>query len=288
MFPRDARKELVDGSAYVGTMVGRGGTVVDSARQADQAYRRRHPGRDPFLDAVAGLTPAMPAALDAWLDGFAPAAAAKAMKGEAFDDFPRLAPWVKGMLVFQWAYAYGRREAQQPIAITHPCLSNPELIREVIREPALPFLRTVLVAQRDAVRALQRRGVDAPSLEEIGRDMRVAGALATFPDLARELVERLVGSVDDILTGKSLGLAARTAAGMADTSATRAAHRPKDKVARGFFAGVRHLYAQDGLGEPAPADLADLALVGGLDRGSHESVREAWRKRRKKLLEETR
>lgn len=209
------------------------------------------------------------------------------MKGEDVDVFPPLDPWIKGLLVFQWAYIVEKRAAGEPTATAGTYLDNPAMVRQLIREPALPFFRELLLAQRDAVRATRRTGEEARALPRIGRDVRVAGVRASYPDLPEAFVDRVAGVVDDAMTGAVLDLSGEIVAAVIGTAPTRKAHRPKDMVTRAFFAGVRHWFKQNELGEPSAADLADLALVGGLERGRFDSVREAWRKRRKKLVEES-
>jgi len=105
--------------------------------------------------------------------------------------------------------------------------------------------------------------------------------------LSTGFVEHFFGAVDDVMTGESLELAGDIVGAVTGTAVIRAARRPKDLVARAFYIGVRDRFKTCGLGAPKNADLADLALIGGLERGSFDSARESWRKKRKKLVAES-
>ncbi|RMH36309.1 MAG: hypothetical protein D6689_22715 [Deltaproteobacteria bacterium] len=244
--------------------------------QVAAAYRERHPGRDPFIDSLAGLVVAAPPAIEVWFQSFAPRAAQAAIKGGGVEAAPPLEPWIKGVVVLQRVHlaVYGRP------ADVSPRLSfffDDDFLQQLLREPPLPVLDSVLRARRELARALSA-GDDCPSFNEIAAEFRAVAL--TMVGCAPE-----VDVTEDFMTGEFLELVCSIATKLAGAEPARPPRRTPDRVFRAFYEGVRNHYAVAGLGEPTVDDLSDLAFVGGFDRADVRLVRDRWRKRRAAIAE---
>ena len=260
------------------------GIDEDPRATAEKKYGQRHPGRVPFDDAIAGLVMAAPSAIDVWFDSFIAEAARMAMKGRQPEAFPPLEPWVRGVLTMRLIWLRACEIKPEPGSKLN-WLADPAVLHQLIQVPPLPLLSGILDADQQMVSELAGDG-GHKSFAEIAAELRDRTFSLLADDKRRDAME-YEGRVDDMMTGELLDLARDMTAGLADCAPKgRKARRPEDQVLRGFYTGVCWLYNRDGLGEPSVDDLTVLALAGGFDRASYQTVRDRWRKRAKALATE--
>lgn len=248
-----------------------------------RAYEKRHPGRDPFCDAFAGLLWAVPEALERWLHECAVPACRGALRGRACAPFPALPSWLGGILLMHldaknrnvidvFADLGNDRHAKADLAPSFSFWGNEQLLNSLVSPEPLSWLVELL-----------------NSHVELGQWQRGEEnvALARVVDSILHTTLRLDGSSD---VGEASAPASMTLplleysrdmvvgmGGVEKHTTSRAAN--EDTVTRRFTEGILTWFKHESLGLPSVADFTLLSLISGLECDDPETVRNRWKTR---------